>query len=687
MSEITNILNKINNIVSLKEKILREIIKICIDKYYLIFLNHNKFYDSDMSCGNFSIINVTDEIEITGNLAKILTEANQKISEYKSYHELLKSAIDNELNIEINDDVANFIKATYCSKSIYGYIYIHQFKEHNCPLNNINNAFLVHFVVNKSKNNDIEKIYEHIIKEINDMHLNENGKSNESESESDSKSDSESDSDSKSDSESDSKSESESDSDSDSESDSVMYNTYNYFTKTINILRIFPYNKNNEKNILKGISEGIKKNNNYINTIEFINNGFYKAYLEQKDKIFITNPIECLKEWRKEIINSGIIKDSQKYIKIIPDEMSVYRALATLIFKKNDNNTTQNVKLDIFKYMLKTFFDIDQFKKLGKDFIYKLVDINTITIFKDNKPKDWAYFWKTDMKIEKIIKYNKTISLDANVYNLINLLNDNNKSDISDISECKSNIIIYMAESYYKENICINRLIIENKLKLVNFPSTENLVFFKHKYGNHFDVIININKKNQTEFKCDNITLTIINDDIINYADEDTIFLDTIDISDDYDKAFWNKNKNNSLYEYAIKNNKIISNTKISESILKNDYIDISNGKAKYIKYENCSIIYIKSNNFTQYEIGSDLENELKKSYSQIYEEYKNIKDVNDFRMVSLLNSPLEKFEKIINKIPKIICKIFEKIKKPIKIYLYEKKLTIYKKLINLKKN
>jgi len=443
-----------------------------------------------------------------------------------------------------------------------------------------------------------------------------------------------------------------------------------------------------------------------------------------KEKIY-RDTTESLKEWRNYVIKLNIVENKQKYIKIIQDGNCEYRALAALKFKKTDNNSTYKIKLEIIEYMLKTFFGIKNFtKELYDNFInyndkYMMLDINETKIFdKDNIPKNWEEFWLNKMSIKKIIQYKENVSLDANVAYLIanfltgipiNYVVDKyeryNNFYGSEIPVWGDNIVIpYIACKKYEKNICMNKVIINNELNfekcnnvdktlIGNFKDTMNLIFFQHNTKGHFDAIVDIKQKKQKEIKYDNVTLIIINDNILHYADEDTIFLDAAGTSfaNNYNNAIWyGSGISGILRNYAIKENNIISETNLKNYMTIKDFENIKNReKAKYIKYQNCGIIHVISNDFSSGGVYNDdsITIELKKSYEQVYNEYiKNIKGATDFRMVTLsgaLYSGMYK-DKILNQTPNIIIEIFRKIDEPIKLYLYEFDDKSYEKLILL---
>lgn len=191
---------------------------------------------------------------------------------------------------------------------------------------------------------------------------------------------------------------------------------------------------------------------------------------------------------------------------------------------------------------------------------------------------------------------------------------------------------------------------------------------------------------NSYKFNCGNLTIAFFNKDIRDGAKDNTVFLDPAGSAffGTYANAIWGGGGvSGVLYEYSKINGEKIKNYLSHEDF---DRVQKRNG-AVYHKYDNCGIIHVVSFDFRGGEYDDDtIEDELFKSYTQVYDEYNNkVKDAFDFRMVTLSGSIFSgKYQdKILNMTPRIIYDIFVRIDKPININLYELSSNSFDKLID----
>lgn len=181
------------------------------------------------------------------------------------------------------------------------------------------------------------------------------------------------------------------------------------------------------------------------------------------------------------------------------------------------------------------------------------------------------------------------------------------------------------------------------------------------------------------EFIYGNLTIKLINKSITNNATNNTVFVDPAGsaFSGKYDIATWGGGGVSSvLYNYAEINGNKINGNKISSSLSEKNFEAVKNRtSAAYNKYNNCGIIHVVSFNFSgQFYNDSTIIQELTKSYTHVYNEYINLTDNTDFRMVVLSGAIFagNYKDKILELTPKIIHDIFTKSTKPINISIYE---------------
>lgn len=187
--------------------------------------------------------------------------------------------------------------------------------------------------------------------------------------------------------------------------------------------------------------------------------------------------------------------------------------------------------------------------------------------------------------------------------------------------------------------------------------------------------------------------IEIFNADITAGATKDTVFLDpagtafNVPGSPDYKNSKWGGGGvSGKLYDYATFNyndgniepiRKIVGNPVSINILAEDEYLNIHNRKmAKYVKYENCGIIHVVSKLFNSNTSEKTIYEELRKSYSQVLEAYKNIVPTpKEFRMVTLSGGIFAggNEKKIRELTPKIICELFGQYD-GIKLYEFNKK-------------
>ena len=168
------------------------------------------------------------------------------------------------------------------------------------------------------------------------------------------------------------------------------------------------------------------------------------------------------------------------------------------------------------------------------------------------------------------------------------------------------------------------------------------------------------------EFKSGNVTLRLINGNVIKNASADTVFLDPAGSAfyGSYGKQTWGGGGvSGVLYDYAIKHDSTLDVTRMDTILTPEEYNKIKQRKgACYKKYDNCAIIHVVSMNFGgEIMTDNEIRAELTKSYSHVFEEYNSkIKGINDFRMVTLSGAIFSGMykDKILKMTPSVICNV-----------------------------